>query len=377
MANPSLSASREALSEILSGTVTGATAANIYAEIEEVHSSEQLELSLGASVSFANIVSIATSFDFDREESRSRHLVRFMQSYYTVDVDQPSRPSDLFGPEVTVDDLRPGMGAERPPAYVSSVTYGRMVLFTFESEYSAHEMRTALEFAFNFGLIDTSLDTSVGLKEMLSRSKMTAYVLGGSGAVAAQSIDGYEKLMEFIRSGGDYSLESPGAPIAYKLSYLADNAPVRLSLTKDYVIRTCERVSQRIKVTLESIHVVDAGKGARDYQDVHGRIWAEAKTVAELFEREVAFAVRIDEGEVWPRHELMPLAEEVIEVDPHEGAEVRLRLDLWDDSRPGESRALGDIAVHAPYELGWRREATAHLTGSQSDVVVTFELQPI
>ena len=56
--------------------------------------------------------------------------------------------------------------------------------------------------------------------------------------------------MDFIRSGGDYSKQSPGAPIAYKLSYLGTNKPARLSFTTDYQLKDCERVSQKIKATL-------------------------------------------------------------------------------------------------------------------------------
>ena len=47
---PSLSTLRDAMGDILSSTVTGATAANLFSEIEQVHSKEQLSLAVGAGV---------------------------------------------------------------------------------------------------------------------------------------------------------------------------------------------------------------------------------------------------------------------------------------------------------------------------------------
>jgi len=100
-----------------------------------------------------------------------------------------------------------------PPVYVSSVTYGRMVLFTFESEYSSEEMNAALSFAYNGG-VDVSGDVSVTYKDMISQSKITAFILGGDAGTAVQTIDSYDSLINFIKTGGNYSRTSPGAPIA-------------------------------------------------------------------------------------------------------------------------------------------------------------------
>ena len=87
-----------------------------------------------------NSASIAASFDFSRSNVRSRYLVKYTQAYYTVDIDAPGRPSDFFADGVTVEDVGAIIDAENPPLYVASVTYGRMVVFTFESEYSGEEL---------------------------------------------------------------------------------------------------------------------------------------------------------------------------------------------------------------------------------------------
>lgn len=372
---PSLSSYRDALANILDAEIDGATAANIYSEIEQVHSEEQLALAMGAEVSWLGSAGhVKASFDFQQQQTRSRYLVKYTQAYYTVDLDAPARPSDFFAPSVTLNDVQQRVDAGNPPLYVASVTYGRMVLFTFESDYSAEEMGAALEFAYAGG-VDVSGDVSVTYKDIISKSKITAFILGGSGGDAARTIDSYEALIDFIKDGGDYSRESPGAPIAYKLAYLADNSPGRISLTTDYDVKQCERISQKVKVTLKSIRVEsDGGDGGSDLE-IYGRITAMGTSAATLFDKSSAAYVVIGQGQSWPQGQF--LGEAVIDVRPQGGSTIKLGADLWDYDPVSANDHLGAELVIAPFEVGWRRDVTAILTGSEARVLVTFGLQPI
>ncbi|MBT8494212.1 MAG: thiol-activated cytolysin family protein, partial [Deltaproteobacteria bacterium] len=216
--DPKLSSYREALARILDREVRGATPANIYAEIEEVHSADQLAIALGVKAEWF-IGSVAASFNFSDTQRRSRYVVKFTQAYFTADIDPPELPSDLLGRGVDLDDVTQHWWQGNAPVYVSSVTYGRSVMFMFESDYSLEEMRAALNFTFNAG-VSISGSTSVSYREMLDQTKMTAYILGGSGEDAVKAVDSYEDLLTFIEEGGNFSKDSPGAPIAYKLAYL-------------------------------------------------------------------------------------------------------------------------------------------------------------
>ncbi len=376
MEQPSLSAFRDALTGILDTEITGATPANIYSEIEQVSSEQQLALALGAEVSWlGGSASIAASFDFSQTNQKSRYLVRYTQAYYTVDLDAPGRPSGLFAPEVTVEDVETLMGPENPPLYVSSVTYGRMVVFTFESEYSAEELGAALEFAYSGG-VDVSGDVSVTYKDIISKSKITAFILGGSGGEAAQTIDNYDSLIDFIKAGGNYSRESPGSPIAYKLSYLKDNSPGRLSFTTDYTVTECTRVSQKIKVTLKSIRVEDAGGDAGDDLELYGSIWAESNDALTLFQKGTGDYVVIRQGEAWPSGSFV--SEGIVNVTPQPGNQIRLGASLIDrDGTFNPDDTIGNMSVSAPFDLGWRRDISLLLTGDDARVTVTIGLQPI
>jgi thiol-activated cytolysin len=370
---PSLSAYRDALSSILDAEITGSTPANLYSEIEQVHSEQQLNMALGVQASWGlGVASLKASFNFSNTQIRSRYLVKYTQAYYTVDLDAPQSPSAVFDPQVTLSEIKEQMDETRPPAYVSSVTYGRLVLFTFESEYSAEEMGAALEFAYSGGY-DVSGQVSVTYKDILSTSKITAFILGGNAMTAVTTIDSYDKLIAFIKSGGNYSKESPGAPIAYKLNYLKDNSPARMSFTTDYDLTTCTRVSQKVRVVLNSIFVDSAGGDAGSDLELYGNITVSGSDTNVLFNKDSGNYAVIREGTMFGQ----PIAEGILNVVPQAGNNITFRANLKDeDDFSPDDTICGDVAV-APFETGWRRDYTVTCTGDDARVRIVFSLAPI
>ena len=201
--------------------------------------------------------------------------------------------------------------------------------------------------------------------------------VGDAPGDAAQTIDSYDALIDFIKQGGNYSKDSPGAPIAYKLHYLSDNSPGRLSLTTDYRVKECERVSQQVKVTLERIRVEDAGGDAGDDLELYGTIWADSGDDSlTLFSKGGDDHVTIRQGEAWPNGGF--ISEGIVHVTPQPGNQIRLHASLRDqDGFLNPDDNIGDEVLVAPFELGWRREVQLLLTGDDARVVVTLGLQPI
>jgi thiol-activated cytolysin len=373
---PSLSTYRDALSEVLASEITGSTPANIYSEIEEVHSEQQLNMALGVQASWAlGLASLKTSFNWNSNNVRSRYVVRYTQAYYTVDLDAPASPSAMLAPSVTLDEVASKMNEEHPPAYVSSVTYGRMIVFTFESAYSSQELGAALDFAYSGG-VDVKGDVSVTYKDIISQSKITAFILGGDAGTAVQTIDSYEALISFIKSGGNYSRESPGAPIAYKLAYLRDNSPARMSFTTDYEVKDCVRVSQKIKVTLNSIAVDSAGGDGGDDLELYGTVTVAGTSLATLFNKTEGNRVTIHQGAQFGGGS-SPISEAVVDVKPQAGQTIRVRANLTDHDPVFGNDSIGDETVAAPFETGWRKDVTVTLTGSNARVRVNLSLAPI
>ncbi len=264
MTSPSLSSFREQMLEILKGASQAKAPARLDYQEEVVQSEQQLGLQLGFGVGYKGF-GVQGAFNFSSGSSRTRIVARFTQTYYTVDVDTPKSPADFFGPGVTAAQLSSFVGSNNPPLYVQSISYGRQGFFFLETEATVSEIQTSLKAAFNAVLAkaETSLETTH--KDRLDSSTMKVVILGGSGTSAVQSINGYQGFLKTIQEGAEYSPDSPGVPIAYKLAYL-DNAVASFHLTSEYTAKECFK--NKVKLTgklAKIVPVTTDGSGASEY----------------------------------------------------------------------------------------------------------------
>ena len=202
--------------------------------------------------------------------------------------------------------------------------------------------------------------------------------------MAAQAVDGLESVRAFIASGGDYSPDSPGAPIAYKLAHLSDNSAARMSFTTDYEIRECERVSQRVLVRLQTISPINGQQNAKTY----GNIYVDSVDSSgspnrlSLFSKSRSQRFTIRRGDVWPSSG--HIAEGVINVNPAAGQSIRLEVHLTEHDDIGANDD-SDASVHLPFEGGWRHDCNSsrsggylvHATGRRINYDARFCLRPI
>jgi len=237
--DPKLSTMREAMADLLTQEVTGATDARVTFEIIDVYSASQLDIALGATYS-NGAATVKGQFDFSRTDVLSRTIVKFMQVYYTIDVDIPERPSDLFDPSVTWASVQSKISSYVAPMYISSISYGRMALFTIESSYSATEVHAALEAS--AAAIDAGGTLDAGYSNVLQQSSMKGMIIGGSGAQAVQAVNGFDGLRQYMTTGGNYDQNTAAAPLAYKLRYLSDNVAAEVVRSQSYVVKTCEEM---------------------------------------------------------------------------------------------------------------------------------------
>ena len=292
--DPSLSNVRVAINEILSANVTGGTAAEVSFDIEEVHSQNQLSLALGANYKNA-MADVSGSFDFNQEDYRSRVVVKFVQAYYTIDIDLPATPSDLFSEMPDLNAL-----GDVSPMYVSTITYGRMALFSAESSRSITELEASLRAAFSSGTQSGEINVSAEQRNVIENAKIEATIIGGSGSDAVGAIDGIEGLKAYILGGGDYSKESPGAPLSYKLRYLKDNSIGNIVLATSYNVRSCERVAFSYEVTADHIYVNNDGEDGPG--DFYGYLstWSSQGGEHKFWNRGEERDVQIESKETFP-----------------------------------------------------------------------------
>jgi len=249
--NPSLSTTRTAINDLLNRKRVGATPAQQTYTVEQVYSREQVKLAVGANYS-TPMYDISGKMDFSSDVEKSSYILKFLQVYYTVDMDPYVQASDFFQ---KMPDVNTFGGIS--PVYVSSVTYGRMVIFSVTTSASSTEIEAALSAAMDTGIKSGSIQIDAAYAKTLNESKIEGMIIGGSGAKAAKTITGIQSLNNFITTGGNYSADSPGGILSYKLRYINDNSTAKITLASKYKIRDCNQRYYNYKVTLDWIKCHD------------------------------------------------------------------------------------------------------------------------
>ncbi|WP_431121180.1 thiol-activated cytolysin family protein [Flagellimonas flava] len=261
---PDLDGVRNGVNSLLAQGVTGATPAELNFTIEEVYSEEHLDIALGANYRSKN-KDVSASFDFASSEYRYKYMVKFFQEYYTIDMTLPPNddPGSLFTELPNLNSTS--------PVIVTSAMYGRMVLYAVESNYSYLEVKSAFALSFSQGQSSGDGGIDVDHNEIISSSKVEALVIGGSAEDAVGVITGPSGVYSYIINGGNYSKDSPGKLLAYKLRYIKKDMPVaRVVLASEYPVRNCEQAWFKYEVKIEEI----ARVGGIAQKEIYGDITA-------------------------------------------------------------------------------------------------------
>ncbi|MEM1328724.1 MAG: thiol-activated cytolysin family protein [Bacteroidota bacterium] len=216
-------------------------AANSSYEATTSYSSEQSALNLGMSASWAS-GSLSGQFSEQTSSEKSVAMAVFKQAFYTVNMETPSNPADVFGKGVTLADVQAQAGNGVSPGYVQSVTYGRLIMFRMEAsaQYSATDVEAALKYG--SGKLNASGSVATKYQNILQSSSITLVTIGGNAEAAAEGVSArdFGDLEEIIKGKNAlYSRENPGVPIAYTVKSLGDNSLVKMGFTTDYTTEKC------------------------------------------------------------------------------------------------------------------------------------------
>lgn len=275
---PSLASTREAVAGIFGQNAVRLAAKSNYLA-ETAYSANEASVKMGVAVSWMN-GSVKASFAGSWLSKKTTMVVRFIQAYYTVSFAAPSSPELVFGPKVTANDARPYMGPGNPPAYVSSVTYGRMLIMKVETDESERDLRAALDLAFS----KVNVSADVEAKKVLKNSTFSVFVLGGSPDDAAriQASDGETRasaLAAYIQNGANFDPKSPGVPISYTERRLLDNETIKVSSTIDYQVPVCTPAPVNVQVDMQKLFVRKDGKAGGSTTGNY-EVWLESSTSA-------------------------------------------------------------------------------------------------
>ncbi len=204
------------------------------------YSSKQLSLDVGLNVEWAT-GNLASEFGYSTSTEKFVAMMVYKQAFYTITMETPPSPAAVFHPNVTVEEVQNLIDSNNPPAYVSSVIYGRLIMFRLETTVNATstELESALSYASG---VKVDADVEVKVKEILAKSTMTAVTIGGNAEIASESVSAknFGDLEKIIKGkNAVYSKSNPGVAIAYTIRYLKDNSLAKMGYTTDYTATEC------------------------------------------------------------------------------------------------------------------------------------------
>ena len=236
----------QAISQLIADNEIKGTTAKIGYTQSQAYSYESMLFELGIDGRYAS-KSMALDLNIDSKSARNYSFVKFTQTYYDMIFDD-STLTDVFRDGKNFVDPEGQIAPGNPPLYVSKVSYGRMVFFVAESTHDALEVEVALRAAVQGGAADLKVDSGLTYQQVLERSKIYYYVVGGSAELALKPIRETNKegmfnaVKGFIadRNAANFSASSPGAPISYTLKYLKNRTPAAMSYTVNYDKKNCK-----------------------------------------------------------------------------------------------------------------------------------------
>jgi len=239
------------------------------------YSSQQLALDVGLNVAWAT-GDVSSQFSYTSTENKKVMMAVYKQAFYSVDVDTPQEPSSVFAESVSLDQVRSTLDTGTPPAYISSVVYGRIIMFRMETsmKVTSAELEASFRYAAGYS-VDGTLEARY--KSILQSSTIEVVTLGGNAEVASEAVSARNAGdLEKIIKGKNavYSRSNPGVPIAYTVLYLKDNSLAKLGFTTEYTATECTD-----RKTADIVDVkINFFKAVKDCDGIEGKgefdVWA-------------------------------------------------------------------------------------------------------
>ncbi|WP_203295762.1 thiol-activated cytolysin family protein [Luteirhabdus pelagi] len=238
-------------------------AANSTYQSATSYSSVQLGMDIGLNAQWAT-GSFASQLQFESSTESRVASIAFKQVFYTVKMDAPSTPSAVFGPNVSLDDVTTVLNNSTPPAYVSSVNYGRIIMIRMETSNVNYDIDVAAVLDYATGVNSGSGDINVSYESVLNNSSLSVITIGGNAEVAVSAIEtanieeGPGSISHIITGeNAVYSRDNPGVPIGYTIRYLKDHSLAKMGYTTEYTVEECGNfgfVHDEITVENNSFH---------------------------------------------------------------------------------------------------------------------------
>lgn len=201
-----------------------------------VYSLDQLRVKFGMEVKSVE-ADLAIDFDAVNRQEKSIMIMRFRQVFYTVSVESPSRPSELFDESVGRSQLAKKINNNNPPVMVDSVSYGRVIYVKIETTSTNSEAKANLEASVN-QMKTAQGKVSGGMEKLkkLDNLQMHVYVTGGGAENHIELIRTSEisEIKDIVAKYGKFNRKNLGFPLTYACQFVKDNRRAVVRGTADY-----------------------------------------------------------------------------------------------------------------------------------------------
>lgn len=268
---------------------------NIFFDSTEIKNTETAFVKLDVSAKFSK-QSVGIVGSFDHSDELTTLTAVFQQRAHTISIDTPEGPADFFDPAYTLSDLKvlePSgqIGMDNPPVYVSSVTYGRILMFSMTSKEKKDDLQAALNYLYGEACskeakdkdpkckingTGVSVELEAKYKKILKESQVRVVAYGGN----PQNIEALIKSAKLSDYFSSANTLDQFVPTSYVLRSF-NNSIAKVAETTNYSIQECTPKpvkAWKVRITIDHFHVIDdadpVGPG-----DLYGTIKLNGKSL--------------------------------------------------------------------------------------------------
>lgn len=217
------------------------------AKLIKTNSHLELEAALGVDLKILKF-GVSANIKSKKNKETSFYNIVINQKYYSVIAEPKNNISDYFA-NTTYEDISKKVGSDNVLGYVSSVTYGRIIIITIEMDKS----KTELNFDANIGYDSLVTKMSAYAKARKEAGQdtlnMSVFIYGGgdetNGLIRTYNTpEDVDKIFETLNQTKT-GYANVAAPISYSISYLNSSLPARTSFERTYIreIKTPKEIS--------------------------------------------------------------------------------------------------------------------------------------
>jgi len=217
--------------------------------LTQYYNLSDLEKIFNGNTGLFNIFSAKVQYNSKKTKINSKLVARLINVNFSAYMDMPI--GGIFKDPEYVNSLnissRPGRTSSGNSilsnyAYTRSISYGKVVYLSIESEYSYSEVKSVIETSISLSFGNLGGNLTVKQKEILSKSSLTIMVLSDS-STQSYFMDGLENLHDLFNA--QYTNSVYGRPIYIQMRHLDNKSYTPPTSSSNSSGRTPDRTPDR------------------------------------------------------------------------------------------------------------------------------------